>query len=47
MYARFDCGTKLAPISGPSTARQRYAIEMAYRWRAVRGPTMYVYWVEQ
>ena len=27
-------------ISWPSSARQRYAIEMAFRWRADDGPTL-------
>ena len=27
-------------ISGPSTARQRNAIEMVFRWRADDGPTL-------
>ena len=27
-------------ISGPLLARQRNAIEMAFRWRAVDGPTL-------
>ena len=27
-------------ISGPSLARQRNAIEMAFRWRADDGPTL-------
>ena len=27
-------------ISGPSTARQRNAIQMAFRWRADDGPTL-------
>ena len=27
-------------ISGPSTARQRNAIQMAFRWRADAGPTL-------
>ena len=27
-------------ISGPSSARQRYAIYMAFRWRADDGPTL-------
>ena len=27
-------------ISGPSSARQRNAIGMAFRWRAVGGPTL-------
>ena len=27
-------------ISGPSTARQRIAIYLAYRWRADNGPTL-------
>ena len=27
-------------ISGPSSARQRNAIEMAFRWRADDGPTL-------
>ena len=33
---------QLAHNSGPPTARQRYAIKMAYRWQAVDCPTMYV-----
>ena len=28
-------------ISGPSSARQRNAISMAYRWRADNGPPLY------
>ena len=27
-------------ISGPSTTRQRNAIQMAFRWRADAGPTL-------
>ena len=30
----------------PSTARQQYAISMAYRWWAVDGPTLCASWVE-
>ena len=29
---------------GPPTACQRYAISMAYRWRAVDGPTLCASW---
>ena len=31
-------------ISGPSTARQRNAIQMAFRWRADGGPTLKALW---
>ena len=34
----------LAHNVGPSMAHQRYAIEMAYRWRAFDGPTLYAFW---
>ena len=36
--------TKLAHNVGPSTAHQRFAIEMAYRWRAFKGPTLCAFW---
>ena len=36
---------RLAHIVGPPTARQRYAIEIAYRWRAVGGPLLCANWV--
>ena len=32
-------------INGPSSARQRNAIEMAFRWRADDGPTLNAGWV--
>ena len=34
---RYDSNTT---ISGPSTARQRNAIQMTFRWRADGGPTL-------
>ena len=38
----FDEGKKDSniTISGPSMARQRNAIQMAFRWRADGGPTL-------
>ena len=36
--------SQLAYNSRPPTARQRYAIEMAYRWRTDGGPTTYAIW---
>ena len=40
MFLLSDPVTQLAHNVGPSTAHQRYAIEMAYRWRAIGGPTV-------
>ena len=41
-YFFFDEGREDSntTISGPSTARQRNAIQMAFRWRADGGPTL-------
>ena len=36
--------SKLAHNVGPSTAHQRLAIEIAYRWQAVGGPTLSAFW---
>ena len=35
---------QVAHIVGPSTAHHVYAIEMAYRWQAVVGPTLCAFW---
>ena len=42
LFSFFDEGRKDSntTISGPSTARQRNAIQMAFRWRADGGPTL-------
>ena len=41
-FLYFDEGTKDSntTISGPLTARQRNAIQMAFRWRADGGPIL-------
>ena len=36
--------SKLAHIVGPQMTHHRYAIEMAYRWRAVGGPLLCANW---
>ena len=42
LFSCFDEGRKDSntTISGPSTARQRKAIQMAFRWRADGGPSL-------
>ena len=42
LFFLFDEGRndKNTTISGPSSARQRNAIKMAFRWRADDGPTL-------
>ena len=42
LFFKYDEGSRdpNTTISGPSTARQRNAIYMAFRWRADDGPTL-------
>ena len=40
LWANATVYTRLAHGSGPPTARQGYAIPMAYHWRVVGGPTL-------
>ena len=42
-FSFFSCWGKDDPntaLIGPSSARQRNAIQMAFRWRAADGPTL-------
>ena len=41
---KYIATTQLVHIVGPPAARQRYAISMAYRWRAVSGPLLCGSW---
>ena len=40
VFVFFRCGEPKIAKSGPSLARQRNAISMAFRWRANVGPTL-------